>query len=183
MGSFLSFHVKNNDKNNLALLLKELSCTNVISENTFPDYLYDDESSFSASEPSVLAIIQKVNGWISVYHNTFEKLSHWGAFISKTLNTTFIQIIGQTTSDYYYFAMFEKGELRREIETNSMDCEVLCDKGEKFTFEKEPLLIFDDPGHFFDMDTLEDYCRHFDLDITLESSDQYLILSKKTIDI
>jgi hypothetical protein len=179
MGSFLSFHIKTNDKENLIFLLKELAGgVKEISQTSFPEYLYDDESSFSASEPGMLAITEKNNGWISVYHNTFAKLSHWGEFLSKTFNTVFIQITGQENSDYYYFSLYDKGELQREIETNSMDCEIIIDSGKKFSFEKQPLMIFDDPEHSFDMDTLESYCSHFGLDITLDISSRYLILSK-----
>jgi len=179
MGTFLSFHIKTKDRDNLIHLLKVLSGTKEKVTDTFPEYMYDSISLNENSDPSILAITLNKDGWISVHHNTFQKLHHWGEFISKTLNTTFIQIIGQTTSDAYYFLLYEGGNIRREIEV--MNSEVSLDKGQKFSFEKEPLLNdnFEDPENSFDIDSLEEYCKEFDLDLNFEC-DQYTILTITT---
>ena len=177
MGTFLSFHIKTKDRDNLINLLKELSRTKEKGLEIFPEYMYDNMLLNENADPNILAITSTNNGWISVHHNAFEKLHQWGEFISKMLNTTFIQIIGQTTSDAYCFLMYESGNIRREIEV--VNGEVLLDKGEKFSFEKEPLLTddFEAADNFFDIHTLEEYCKEFDLDLNYEC-EQYTVLSK-----
>jgi hypothetical protein len=178
MSTFLSFHIKTKaERENLTQLLKELSGIKGRTEGVYPEYMYENISLDENADPGMLAIAESKNGWINIYHNSFQKLHQWGAFISKILNTSFIQIAGQTSSEAYYFLLYEKGALRREIEIMSMDAEVINDKGEKFPFEKE-VFFADDSEDFFDMSSLEEYCTLFGLDINSEPAGHYIILSK-----
>lgn len=167
MSTFLHFHIKGSNTEALVSIIKTFSDFSLTEQTHFPDDISDNYLTSEDDDPTYLVIGESKDGWTTVYHNSFKKLNHWGQEISKTLGTTFIQIIGQTTSDAYYFSLFEKGDLLREIEVLSSEGEILIDNGEKFSFEKPVLLTddFEDPDNFFDMDTLEMYCKNFGLDI------------------
>ncbi len=166
MSTFLNFFVKISGTDQLIDVLKKFSDFDLSHESQFPQGYYHNYLSEDA-DPEYLIIERGNDGWLIVYHNSFKKLYDWGREISNSLDTSFIQIIGQTTSDVYYFSLFEKGVLRREIEVLASEGEILIDKGSKFPFEKSTLLSddADDSNGFFDMDTLEVYCMNFGLDI------------------
>jgi hypothetical protein len=182
MGTFLHFHVKTEDKESLIRILKERSGLENESTILFPEYILDNPVYDMTKAPDLLAINQLQNGWISILHNGFAKLYDWGILFSKVLNTTFIQVIGQENSDYYYFLYYFKGELLREIEVDSMQLTIFTDFGKKFSFEKTPILTddFDDETNFFSIDTLEFYCKEFGVDIpALYKSQSFTLLKNQ----
>ncbi len=182
MSTFLSFHVKTSDRQNLCVLLSELSgLTQKDSGHLTAEY-YERISNSTDAQPDWLLISKPENGWIHVLYNNFGKLHFWGEFISRSMHTTFIQLMGQTTSDAYYFLQYNNGALRREIDVLACDGLVLTDDGEKYPFEQDPLLP-DDPeetGITFDFDTLEMYCSHFGTDVAAfyanMEQEEYIIL-------
>lgn len=185
MSTFISFYVKSRKREELLNILKRFSSYKIATQSEFPTEIQDILSS-EESHATCLVIVESGSEWTTVYSNSFKRLRNWGEIISQELDTTFIQTMGQTTSDVYYFLMYEKGKLIREIEVFSGEGEVQIDKGEKFSFEKAPLLSddSDDSDNFFDMDTLQHYCSQFGLDISKmfeEPQGDYIVL-KRMID-
>jgi hypothetical protein len=183
MGTFLHFHIKTEDRNNLVQILQERFGLKTKSSSPFPNDILENPVCNMDSFPDLLAIGQPLNGWISILHNGFAKLHESGQFLSQILHTDFIQIIGQENSDYYYFLYFSKGSLIREIEVDSMQLIVFTDIGEKFSFEKSPILTDDleDESNFFDVDTLEFYCKEFLIDLpALYKSSDFILLKNNT---
>ena len=183
MGTFLSFHVKTNDRENLIRILQERSNLIFEQSNEFPGNILDNPIYDMDCTPDFLAVNQPLSGWASILHNGFAKLHEWGIFISAILGTSFIQIIAQENSDYYYFLYYSKGKLLRELEVDSMQLEIITDSGEKFSFEKNPVITeyFEDENNFFNTDTLESYCKEFGLDIpALYTGSNFILLKKQS---
>lgn len=135
--------------------------------------------------PSFMLVENVNNGWTGVKLNSFNRLHPWMEQISRELDTTAIHIIGQTVSDVYYFQVYEKGVLRRNIEIYHGDYDQSIDEGNKFPFEKASLIPQDDDWEnfdAFDIDTIQAYCKQFGFDIFNESEPgHYIILKKKDI--
>ena len=165
-------------------LLQELSCADQLITGPYPKELNDNILLGEYANPTFLAISDVQNGWITVQINSFQKLYDWAEIISKELNTSFIQIIGQTVSDVYYFLLYENGVLRREIEIYHGELDNITDKGEKFPFEKPSLVPINEGDYkdIFDRDTLEFYCKEFGFDLfEYPEPDLYFILKKKNL--
>lgn len=129
------------------------------------------------ANPNFIAISDVQNDWISVQLNSFKKLHDWAKKISKELNTIVVQVVGQTASDAYYFLMYDKGNLRREIEIYYGELDNIIDKGEKFPFEKSSLVPLndDDYENLFDRDTLEQYCKELGFDLFSDVHQTFII--------
>ena len=125
--------------------------------------------------PTYMAIGNVQNGWTTVQINSFKKLHDWTRKISKELDTTGIQIMGQTASEVYYFLIYEKGNMRREIEIYHGDFDNIIDEGTKFPFEKPSLVPINDEDYedLFDNDTLEQYCKEFGFDLFYDEPPEY----------
>jgi hypothetical protein len=167
MSTFLSFHVKTSDRQNLCVLLKELSGLAQKGSGPLTGDYYERISYSSDARPDLLLVSKPENGWIHVLYNNFGKLHFWGEFISLSMHTTFIQLMGQTASDAYYFLQYINGALRREIDVLACDGLILTDTGDKYPFEQDPLLpdMSGESGISFDFETLERYCSHAGLDV------------------
>ncbi|MFL9483385.1 hypothetical protein ACI6Q2_11455 [Chitinophagaceae bacterium LWZ2-11] len=183
MSTFISFHIKSDDRNEIANLLQELSGVEQITEDvSYPNDLFRNILMVENADPSFLAVGNVENGWTTVYLNSFKKLNNWAQKISQRLDTTFIHVIGQNTSDVYYFLVYESGELKREIEVYHGDLENVIDKGDRLWFEKESLVPLheEDYDNLFDIDTIEQYCKEFGFQLFPEVQPKcYLILRKK----
>src|SRR5882724_9446269 len=136
MATFISFHIKTENRFHIAKCLQELSGATEMTHGIYPKELDNSILLDDKADPTFIAIGNVQNGWTSVQLNSFKKLHNWAEKISKELDTTFIHIIGQTGSDVYYFLMYDKGVLLREIEIYYGDFDNTTDKGEKFSFEK-----------------------------------------------
>ena len=164
--------------------MQELSSVDEMTSGIYPKELDHNILLSDKTDPTFIAIGNTQNGWTSVQLNSFKKLHNWAQKISKELNTTFIHIIGQTASDVYYFLVYERGLLRREIEIYYGDLDNTTDKGEKFSFEKPSLIPASDEDYenIFDRDTLEQYCKAFGFDLFYQDEyDSYYILRKKVL--
>jgi hypothetical protein len=189
MATFISIHIKSDDKDKVIDILKKLSN---ISELTKAHNLQELDSVIiigENSDPTYLAITGVKKGWITVHVNSFKKMHLWLKTISQDLNTIAINIAAQTTSDVYYFLMYDNGSLRREIEIYYGDLENAIDRGDKFAFENKTLVPEDDDDYenLFDLDTLNEYCIElgfalFDEEVdNYEAFEEYLILKSKRI--
>jgi hypothetical protein len=167
MSTFLSFHVKTTDRQNLCVLLCELSGLAQKGSGPFTVDYYERISNSTDGQPALLLVSEPQNGWIHVLYDNFGKLHFWGEFISRSMYTTFIQLMGQTTSDAYYFLQYINGDMRREIDVLVGDGLVLADEGEKYSFGQDPLFpdMDDESGTMFDFETLEMYCAQLGPDV------------------
>lgn len=181
MATFISLHIKSGNRIRITELLQELSEIIEIAQGPYPKELNSNILLDDASGPTFMAVGHTDNGWTAVHLNSFKKLHDWAEAIAKALNTTVIQIIGQTVSDVYYFLMYEKGLLRREIEVYHGDMENLTDRGEKFRFERTSLVPVSDEDYenLFDRDTLEAYCKEIGFDLFSEVEPEFYYILRR----
>ena len=182
MATFISLHIKSDNRIHIAKILQELSDVNQMTIGAYPKELDENILLDDKANPTYIAIGNVQNGWTTVQINSFKKLHNWTEKISKELDTTVIQVMGQTASDVYYFLMYDKGNMRREIEIYHGDFDNIIDIGEKFPFEKPSLVPANDEDykHLFDRDTLELYCQEFGFDLFYdEPPDNYYILKNQ----
>jgi len=184
MATFISLLIKSDNRIHIAKILQELSGVNQMTHGAYPKGLDENILLDDKADPTYIAIGNVQNGWTMVQVNSFKKLHSWTEKISKELDTTVIQIMGQTASDAYYFLMCDKGNMRREIEIYHGDFNNIIDKGEKFSFEKPSLIPANDEDYedLFDRDTLEQYCKEFGFDLFFdEPQDYYYILKNQKL--
>lgn len=184
MSTFISFHIKSENRIHIVKILQELGHIDEMTHGAYPNELDNNILIGEQADPAYMAVGNTQNGWTTVHLNSFKKLHTWAKKISKELDTSFIQISGQTTSDVYYFLLYEKGVLRREIEIYHGDFDHIIDKGEKFSFEASSLVPVndDDYKNLFDRDTLERYCKEFGFDLFSEAEPEfYFILKAKKL--
>jgi len=184
MATFISLQIKSDNRAHIAKLLQELSDINEMTHGSYPKELDENLLLDENADPSYITIGNVQNGWTTIQINSFKKLHKWVEKISKELSTSVIQIMGQTASDVYYFLMYDKGILRREIEIYRGDFDNTIDIGEKFSFEKPPLIPQSDEDYqnLFDRDSLEQYCKEFGFDLFYDvQPDFYFILRNRKI--
>lgn len=175
MATFISLHIKSDNRIQIAKVLQELSGINQVTQGPYPKELNENILLDENANPTYIAIGNVQNGWTTVQINSFKKLHNWTEKISKELDTAVIQIMGQTVSDVYYFLMYDKGTMRREIEIYHGDFDNITDKGDKFSFEKSSLVPANDEDYknLFDRDTLEQYCKEFAFDLFYDEPPEY----------
>lgn len=184
MATFISLHIKSENRVQIAQLLQELSNIAEVYQGIYPKELDSSILLGDNTDPTFMAVGNVQNGWTTIHLNSFKKLHSWIETISKRLDTSVINIMGQSTSDIYYFLLYERGVLRREIEIYYGDLNNAIDKGEHFSFEKPSLIPVDDEDYenIFDMDSIERYCKEFGFDLFSEHEpDFYIILKHRKI--
>jgi hypothetical protein len=175
MGTWTSLYVNTSDAEAVAGKIQSLSGIKKISTGKYPNDLQSRQLMSKEGTPDFLAIGHVQPGWVTVDHNSFAQLADWGTALSKELNCRVIVIIMQTTSDYYYFALYEEGKKLREIEVcYSTDFDEV-DSGDKFSFEDKkaglPSKYGDSGAYLFDFDAVEKYCAHFGLNIQAQNEE------------
>jgi hypothetical protein len=140
----------------------------------FPGDMGDYQLLDTESAPNYLAVGHTGPGWVTVVHNSFSKLEDWGELLSKHFACKLIITMAQSVSDYYYFAVYDRGEKLREIEACYSDDTEEVNFGNKFGFENDmpgQKHVWDGEESFlFDFDSMEEYCRHFNLTIQTDYS-------------
>ena len=184
MATFIQLHIKSCDRLQVAQRLKALANIAEISEERYPTDFTDRilQNSKGDADPTFILIGTVKDGWIRIQLNSFKKMHTWAEKISREIQTTVVQIMGQTASDVYYFLMYEQGNLRREIEVYHGDAENAIDIGAKFAFEKQFIIPTseEDFVNLFDRDTLEAYCNELGFDpFTDAGPEKYYILKKQ----
>jgi hypothetical protein len=162
MSSLLYFHLKTSEVNNVVTALKNLTGIQQAEKGEFPINFHREILQNIDTDPNYLVVFANGSEWTTVAINSFKKLHKWGEQLSAELKTVFVQTTAQNTSDAYYFLMYDKGQLKREIEVNHGYEEDIVDLGEKLPFEHEVIhQVADDEDDciFFDWDTLEYYCK------------------------
>jgi hypothetical protein len=183
MSTWTAFYVKTEKQAIVVEKLKALTGIQPVAVSGFPADLYDN---FLMGEglPYYLAIAKMQPDWVTVIFNSSNKLAQWSADLSKELETIVIVTLAQSVSDYYYFALYEKGKKRRELEfCYSADFENI-DFGEKLSFENDirEKTDEDEDDFYFDYDTMEKYCLYFGLTLQAdyEKADWTVLKGKKT---
>ena len=110
MSTITAVYIKAQDKEPIISALKKLTGLKSVTEEAFSANIRIHYILGENASPTWLAIRNTQPGWITIYHNTIGKLTGWGNELSKKLDTILIIMAAQTTSDYYYFCLFEKGK-------------------------------------------------------------------------
>lgn len=185
MGTFLNLYVKHDDPAEIATLLQELSGNYELSRGAYPENYHEFILTFQHANPTYVIIGNTQNGWTDVSLNSFKKLEDWAENLSARLETAVVQVMGQTASDWYYLLMFEKGELRREIEVARDEPEDCVSIGETFPFETSVLPVNENEASevLFDIDHLEEFGKAlgFDIRYNAPAGEQYYLLKHPDI--
>lgn len=171
MGTWICFYVKASNKSELVGTLQSVSGAIDVTEEQ-PGNLANDLLPSTNSAPDRFILSQTQPEWITVFHNSFDKLEELALGISEDLNTSVIVTIAQSVSDYYYFGLYSNGYKRREIEVCYNDDSQPMNLGERLPFEEEePGKKVEHDGevsYLFGFDSLEKYGEHFGLRMSVD---------------
>jgi len=172
MATWTAMYINNSNLKKTIEKFKGLTNLNNITKSKFPNDLHKRYLSDINAKPNYIIIGQLQNNWITIRHNSFNKLTDWNKFLSKHLECKVIVTIAQSVSDAYYFAQYENGILNREIEVCYSEDFKEINFGEKYNFEN------DRPGkseeidgkteYIFDFESIEYYCKQFELKLQCE---------------
>ncbi len=182
MATFTAIHVRNTDLESLVQSVIRLAA---IADRKLGPYPEDYASSFlsdASALPSYILMRESEDGWITIRHNSFQKMENWAKNWSKDLVCEVLVTTAQTTSDAYYFAYYEGGKQLRLIDTcYSDDCEMI-NRGKPFDFEgPEPgqKHIWDEEEcYLFDLDSIEFYCQKLGLNLEFDPTQRDWIILK-----
>lgn len=165
MGTWTSFYVKTTDKPKLIEALRAaLPLAIEVTENQ-PGTITNGIQASINSLPDRLVLAQTNPEWCRIVHNSFDKLEDLALGLSRDLDTTVIVTMAQSTSSWFYFALYDNGFKKREIEVCNSDDSDMVNVGERFPFENEEpgtkVEYNGESGYLFDFDSLEEYCKHF----------------------
>ncbi len=185
MSTWTQFYVETDNKSMIVGMLKSLTGISEESLGAYPEDMYDNYLFNEDAKPSYLAIASISPHWITVSHNSFNRLTDWGEILSKKLDTKVIVTIAQSVSDGYYFSMYDKGKMVREIEVCYSEDFKPKNFGQRFAFENEQPGSKTEYGgeieYYFGFEEIEDYCRHFGLAIQNNFSDYEWTILKNGI--
>ncbi|RPD41690.1 hypothetical protein [Chitinophaga barathri] len=186
MGTWLHLFVKHDNHQEVASFLKELAgtgeaepCGDKELDNCYSLILEDEQAL-----PSYLVTEDMKNGWVRVHLNSFSKLPDWVKMMSAQFRTQALQIIGQSTSDYYYLLLFEDGVFRRELEGFGDNPEEYIDRGELFPFESAFFPGEDEYGFAnvrFGQSDLENFCNGLGFELFSDPVDRNYYLVKQDV--
>jgi len=175
MATWTNFYIQTSAVENVADKIISLSDEMVLTRGDFPGDMHDHYLYNEDLAPTYLAISSTQPGWVTIVHNSFDKMADWGEELSKFFNTRLIVLIAQTTSSVYYFALYDRGEKLREIETCYSEDFKMVNFGNKFDFENEQpgkkVNYGDGDKYMFTFGSIEDYCTHFGLTIQADYSE------------
>ena len=183
MGTWAAIFIKTNDLESVTNKLQKLSNIDTVIRDVFPTKdLYENMLLDDDTKPTYLVFAQTQPSWIMIRHNGFKNLEKWGEDLSEFFKTKIIIACAQTNAGFYHFSLYDKGEMQRKIECcYGSDYEPI-NIGNRFEFEDEQ------PGskeeydgeteYIFDFDNIEEYSRHFGLEIQPNYDDkkEWLIL-------
>lgn len=139
MSTWTSFHINTKNMNSVIDKLTTFVSPSEITSGCFPSDFRDNIIK-EGKLPNYLLIENSNPEWITVLHNSSNKLEDWCIDLSKTFKTKVIITFAQSVSDYYYFALYDNGKKKREIEHCYTDDSEPINIGSKFNFEN------DEPG-------------------------------------
>ncbi|OJJ18459.1 hypothetical protein BKI52_22860 [marine bacterium AO1-C] len=115
MGTWTAFYVQTSDVKKVEKTLTQLlkgSTFRVKHQQGYTNW----PSKWTQEEgiPEFMAIGKGQEDWVTIKHNTFDKLEHWAAFISEELATTVIVSFAHSVSGLHYLAIHQSGRLIKE---------------------------------------------------------------------
>ncbi|MCA1054219.1 hypothetical protein LCM10_04405 [Rossellomorea aquimaris] len=127
---------------------------------------------FNSENPTMFALGQLHDGWLTVLHDSFEPLMDLTSSLSSSFQTSAIQALGQSTVDTYHLSIFNEGQLLRKIDAGE-EYNGVEQSGEPFPFEKESMneKIGSGEPSFFDYQDMQKYCLHFGIDLLKDPSE------------
>jgi len=170
MATWTKFYINTDKKQAVVEKLANLTDNLVITTETdFPHEIGNYQLLTTDLTPTYIAIGKTQHDWITIVHNSLDKMEDWGIFFSSHFSCKLIITIAQSVSSSYYFALYENGTKRREIETcYSTDFDTI-NFGDRFGFENpQPGNIVNYDGeesYLFDFDSIDEYCAQFSLAI------------------
>ncbi|MGB4774145.1 MAG: hypothetical protein WBP45_03150 [Daejeonella sp.] len=158
MATWAALYIKTSDEQEILNFLSIKSYKRV----PFPIDFY---SSFllKKASPNYILIGKTQPEWITIILNSYDKLEIFCKRISKEINSQCIIVFAQTVSDYYYFALYDKGVKIREIENNYDDETDSINFGEKLQFEKQ-----EEDELLIDFESIMKYSRHLGVMIPID---------------
>lgn len=180
MELLLHFHVNTTNREKLAYLLQQYSGISPISTRGLIQDIADFVLADIEAEPDYYVINQSAPHWQNVEFNSLIKLHRLGAFLSKNLNTVFIQTSYWKVKEYTYFLVYDKGRLRREIESTHDHLIPNINLGVPFEFEHPDNEVKTETVQMFDLDSLADYSKHLGIDLSNLFCDSSSIILKNS---
>src|SRR5690349_2334702 len=104
MATWTAFYVMTENKDSVVEQLKNLTGIITTVNGKFPSDLSDKYFLKEGTSPNYLAIGITRSGWVTIDHNSFNRLTEWSKTISANLNTTVIVTMAQSVSSVYYFS-------------------------------------------------------------------------------
>ena len=168
MATWTNFYIHTDKTKSVTEKLSELTDNlTIIADSEFPPDIGEYQQLDTDLAPNYIAVGNTQPDWTTVVHNSFDKLEDWAELLSSHFDSKVIVTIAQSVSSSYYFALYDKGQKLREIETcYSTDFEEI-NYGQKFSFENETIgrkVEWDEEeSYIFTFDEIEEYCGHFGL--------------------
>lgn len=183
MATWTSFYIQYDDLTAIEQELKELSGIQDAFSGTFPNDLHEYYLANENTNPTYLVVGKTQEGWVTVVHNSFSKLSEWSTLLSQKFETKVIVTGAQSVSSYYYFALYENGLKLRELEFCYSDDFKSVNFGNRLWFEgEEPGTKEEFDGeieYFFGFEDIDNYCKQLGLTIQLSYSEFTWLTLKK----
>jgi len=178
MATLNEFYIQTQDLDIVVEKLKDLFNIQKVTKGSFPDnfrkkYLWEPDA-----VPDFLVVGKTHEEWVTVRNNSFNKMVQHFENISGDLNCKTIVVSAQNTVDYYYYAVYEKGQKIREIAVCYGDDIETLNYGVPFEFEdEEPGIRFKESEDFiFDIDSIINYSEHLGLKLDFQTNDLEWIL-------
>jgi len=178
MATWNEFYIQTQDLEKVVEKLKQLFNIQKVSKGAFPDnfrkkYLWEPDAL-----PDFMVVGKTHEKWVTVRNNSFNKLVQCFENISSDLDCKIIVISAQNTVDYYYYAVYDKGEKIREIAVCYGDDIETLNYGIPFEFEdEEPGRRYEESDDFiFDIDCIIEYSEYLGLKLDFETKEIEWIL-------
>ncbi|WP_421383124.1 hypothetical protein ACOJQI_02230 [Bacillus salacetis] len=113
-------------------------------------------SFFENETPSLFAVGKLHSGWITVLHDSYERLIKFNQSLSSQIEGMVVHTLGQSTVDTYYLSIHQNGELVRELYFGE-DSDGIEQAGLPLSFEKHLPFPREEDYTYFDYEYLEAY--------------------------
>lgn len=187
MGTYTAFHLQSTDiakmQEGCTKWLVATHRTKVTSTDTGKFPLSAFAKALDDKPPTMLVIGQTHPDWITIHYNSFFKMEELVGQLSAQLGCLGVDVMAQTTSDYYFISVYQNGENIRRLEFEQ-DSGWLAQKGTPLSFEQGPLgedisESGEEPYYFFGESEADAYCNNLGFSIFAEYEPEWVILKAK----
>ena len=188
MGTYTAFHLQSTD---IAKIQAE--CNAWLADTHRAQTISTDTGKFPLSAfakvlddkpPTMLVLGQAHPDWTTIHYNSFFKIEELVGQLSAQLGCLGVDVMAQTTSDYYFISVYQNGENIRRIECEQ-GSEWLTQEGAPLPFEQGPLgedisEPGEEPFYFFGEREADAYCSNLGFSIFgAEYEPEWVILKAK----